>query len=821
MVSYRFVKTPEPIYVTTDEDAKYWANYFGSVGDFGYDTETTGLDPIKTRIKFASFADLDNRIALPVRLLHHFAGILEDERTLKRMSFARVDLHWSANHGIHIRGPVHDTVAADWLLDENRREHGLKATAHAHIGLRMTPFKDVFGNVGTTDAEVETLVRIHDILEAGDEDEALAMLVNLGHGDAKSGVLEGIRKLYRAKRAGYALKAYPSLVKIARECEVITKTAGKAAYVRDFLAILHGDDLELTPTEREELQSALTDHSLLVDAYDVLLARLREKVALEDRPLELLTLLVADYASLDAWASNALFKLHYYDEMAEESLSDEDDGEGTMLDLFVDQISPFTRVLWNMERRGVSIDLEAAAALEKPMRHEMGKISRKIVEIAGFDLNPDSAVQLRGILFEQDRNGDWVDMNGDPPFRMTKGGASGIKLPAVDKDTLQIYADRGDALCEKVLEYRALAKLHGTYINNMPEWVDHRGRVHTTLLQTGTVTGRLSSKDPNLQNIPARSELGKRIRFLFVPGKYGDVSPEVCLDEVKHVAPPNLPKDFPMTLIVADYEQVEMRVMAHFSEDEEMIYAIKSDKDLHCWTGHLAAQYIKQMGLVADLFDYDDLLAAKKAAKNGSTDPKVLQLVRVRDSMKAVGFGLLYGIGAVKLGRQLGLPVTESFSRKTGRTYQKCPLAEDLIAAYFEAFPKVRAFIENTKAAVHEDLFVRTYLGRKRRLPDIKSSQKVFAAMAERQSVNSRIQGTAADITNTAMLRCELDPELRALGVRMLLQVHDELMFEVPDRQDIKEKAADRIRANMENPLPMRVPIAISLGEAKSWGDAK
>jgi len=707
---YTFVDTPDPTYVETEREAKHWAEYFWSLPAVGYDTETNGLHPITTRVKFASFADRENRIALPVRLLPFFRGPLEDTEITKRMTFARVDLHWTANHGILIKGPIQDTVYLDWLYDEELRrgQHGLKETARDHLGLRMQPFKKVFGDVGTVNTEVETLCRIHDALESGDTDLAVELLVLVGQADADEGVLKLLRKLYLSKKAGYLIKPQPTLVKIARDHGLAPRTHGKAGYVNDFLSLVNcGRNPGLTPDERVALKDSITAPHLVKDAHEALIEGLRSSVKVTGDPLEALRLLVGDYASLDAWASNALVEQFFEEELDAEEMYLEDNGEPyTLWNYFEDSAVPFTKTLWNMERRGLPIDIAEVDKLDKPMRKELGRLEREIVKLAGFDLNANSTQQLRDALFDLQPDGSWQDPFGNPPTIMTGGGTSGVKMPSTKSEVLEKFAELGHDLSQAILDYRGVSKLYGTYVHNMPDWVDHRHRVHTSLKPTGTVTGRLSSSEPNLQNIPAKGDMGRRIRKLFIAGKWGDCRPEWCLDHLADVPVPDLPEDFPMVLLVADYAQLEMRIMAHFSEDENMIKAIKEGLDLHCWTGHLAAQFIREAGLADAAFDYDDLIAAKKAVDAGSTDPRDLQLVAVRSAMKAVGFGLLYGIGAVKLGRQLGLPITESVSRKNGRVYYKCPLAEKLIDAYFQAYPGVREFIESTHQEARRNLFV-------------------------------------------------------------------------------------------------------------------
>ena len=822
---YSYVRTPDPIYVETENDALDWADYFTELPRFGYDTETTGLDPIRTRVKFFGFADKDSRICCPVRLLPCFEPALVNRKSAKRLTNAKVDMHWTANHGIIIRGPLHDSLGADWLYDENRRgAHGLKETSRDHLRLRMRSFKTVFGDVGKTDHEVETLCRIHDILEARSDEDATDVLVFLGQAEGDEDVLKALRKLYLSRKGGYKALDARKLLKIGRDFEIATRTTGAKGFVVDFLRLVDEQDFFLTPKERAEWEHLLTLRRLVVEAHEVLADELRKMVRVERDPLDLLRLTVGDYASLDPWASNALFDDFYEEVLQQEVMYDVEEGEEpyTLWDYFHETMVPFTRVLWNMERRGFTINLDAAAELDRPLRKEIGRLDREITKLAGFELNPNSADQIRDALFFFDEATEtWKDPFGDVPMIWTKGGQTGIKKPSTEKKVLESYSDKGHPLAEAILEYRKLKKLHGTYVEKMPVWVDHRGRVHTTLKQTGTVTGRLSSSDPNLQNIPARGELGHKIRHLFVAGKWGDCPPDVCMDELVGVKVPKLPDDYPMTLIVADYAQLEMRIMAHFSEDEAMIAAIEAGDDLHCRTGERAQEVLRKAGLAKFDYDYAMLKAAKKRVEEGSTDPLDLALVAIRDAMKAVGFGLLYGIGAVKLGRQLGLPVTESFSHKTGRLYYKCAQAEAMIDGYFSAYPGAKQFIEDTHYWCEQDLMVQTLVGRPRRLPDIISEDKGIAAQARRQSVNSIIQGTAADITNEAMLSCELDKELRRLGVRMLLQIHDELVFEVPDHPDFYEPAMARIKELMEDPFEMRVPIQISMNRALSWGECK
>lgn len=802
MPRYTYVRTPNPVYVETAEDAEYWHNYYSGQPAVGFDTETTGLHKINARIKFFSFANEATRICCPVRLLPVFSPLLENPNIFKRFSNAKFDLHMAANHGIFIRGIPHDSITMDWLKDENRKgRHGLKDAAKDHLGLRMSPFKEVFGEVGSTEREVEMVTNFHDILEAEDSDAAADALVLVGRANGDEEVLRSLKKLSLSKKGGYSLD-YKQLLSIARKHHLAPRSTGRLSYVSDLLFMV--SDVLLAPSERAEHAQLLESKSILEEVHEHLLRNLRRKVKIDLEPLEMLRLLVSDYASLDAWGSFMLVD-HMSEKLDDEFLLEE---EGTtLLDFYWNKAAPFTRVLWNMERRGFAFDKDAAEACSTPMAKDIGRLERSVVALAGRDINLSSPKQLVELFYKKDTNGDWVDPFGQAPKFWTKGGASGEKSPSTKEEAIAEWAEKGDAIATALVEHRELSKLYGTYLIGVPKWVDHRNRIHTDLKQQGTVSGRLASGDPNLQNIPARGEWGRRIRQFFVPGLWGDCSPDWCMEELLDVPVPDLAPETPMTLIVADYSQLEMCIMAHFSGDEVMIDAISSGKDLHSVTAHLA-----------DGYDYDLLVAAKKAK---SPTREQLQLIDVRNGYKSTGFGLLYGIGPVKLGRQLGYPVTSSVSRKNGRVYEKCQQAEELIGKYFGVFPGARDFIDSTKELCRENLYVKTLVGRYRRLPDIISNDRGMSSQAERQAVNSIIQGTAADIAQEAMLRCEYDEELRALGVRMLLQIHDELVFEVPDIPEFVSAATQRITECMENPFPMRVPIKISIGTASSWGEAK
>ena len=800
-LAYQFVRTPVPIYVETDEEAEGWAERFMAQGTVGFDTETTGLHKLNARVKFFSLSDGENRICAPVRLLGHFVPILERDETVKPMTNAKFDRHMVANHGVLVRGPTPDTIVMDWLIDENRTgQHDLKSCAKDYLGLRMAPFKEVFGAAGAVEKEVQMMCRIHDTLEARDETEASDILVELRHAGGDEDVLHALQKLALSVRGGHVLTAR-QLLAIARKCDVLeTRATGKASYISDFSVLLGG--FPIPGPERARHEHLLSDRDLVEEAHVVLQRSLRSQIKLDMDPLEMLRLLVADYASLDAWAT---YELHDVlgAELAGIPLNDE--GK-SLLDYFWGTSVPFTQVLWNLERRGLGFDVAEAQALSKPMGKTIDKIEREVVSLAGRDVNLRSPTQLRDLFYSDDGHGNWVDPFGEPPARLTKGGSSGVKLPSTDEKTLQAWADRGEPLAGKILEHRELSKLKDTYLDGLPRFVDHRSRVHTDLKQTGAVTGRLSSVDPALQNIPVRGELGHRIRTLFVSGIFGDCNPAWCVPEVEHVVVIDLPEDFPMGFSVGDYDQLEVKVAAHVSGDQNMVQALRAGRDIHCQTSATITG-----------IPYEDFVAAKKA-KNPT--PEQLELVDIRGSNKSALFGIFYGIGQVKLALQLKLPIVVTKMRH-GRSRETSPEAQKVIDGVFQAYPGLKGTINDVKTECRECLYVRTLSGRYRRLPDIISSERGLAAQAERQSFNTVVQGGAADIVIAAMLACEADPDLRELGARMLLQVHDELIFERPEIPEIVEQVEARAKGLMENTTQLIVPLTVSLASGRSWGEAK
>lgn len=505
---------------------------------------------------------------------------------------------------------------------------------------------------------------------------------------------------------------------------------------------------------------------------------------------------VARYATLDAFATWKLSE--YLQAQLEDTVVNDVGVHANLFDYFMDVEAPFTKCLWRMERRGFAIDTQKLVNQRIPMEIRMKEINADIFREVGRPINIRSVKQLKEYFFGDQSKGGL----GLKPVKYTD-----TDEPSTDEESLQAMASKGVKVAQMLLEYRKLDKLVGTYLVGLVEKIEKDGRIHGSINQTGTVTGRLSSSDPNLQNIPRKGDAGKEIRKAFV------ASPGYRLG-------------------VWDYGQIEMRVMAHMSGDRAMCQAISDGLDLHCFTASkmLGYQYEEAVGakVIDDADTPQDAIKGimKKAKVNEETAFKiydkltntqglVAKLLSARDASKAIGFGIMYGKGANSLGEELGISRNE---------------AQQKINAWFNTFPAVREYINHTQMSLVQNPAhcVRTILGRYRRLMSITSTNHGIRAKAERDAINAPIQGSAADITKMAMLAIDRDPELGGdclegglLGVRMLLQVHDELLVEAPDDKDLLEECNRKIVAHMCNAIKMRVPLTAEGRFAQNWAEAK
>jgi DNA polymerase-1 len=396
---------------------------------------------------------------------------------------------------------------------------------------------------------------------------------------------------------------------------------------------------------------------------------------------------------------------------------------------------PLTGVLAGMEQTGIRIDTAELARLSVLMETGIARLTGEIHALAGREFNIASPQQLGRILFEE--------LHLPAPVRYGKG-----KTISTAVDVLEGLAEEHE-IVRKVLEFRQLTKLKGTYVDAIPALMDPAtGRVHTSFNQTGAATGRLSSSNPNLQNIPIKTELGREIRAAFIPR-----------DD--------------WTLVVADYSQIELRLLAHMSADPVLLDAFRQGEDIHTRTA-------------AEVMGVPPMLVTREA----------------RNNAKAVNFGIVYGISAFGLAANLGI------SRKEAEVY---------IKAYFERYSGVRRFIDETIAKTRETGIARTLFGRERPIPDINSRNPNARGFAERTAVNSPLQGTAADMIKVAMIR--IDRALSSFEAKLLLQVHDELVLEAPPNEI--EAVKELVKHEMESAFQLDVPLLVEVGAGANWRDAK
>ncbi len=406
------------------------------------------------------------------------------------------------------------------------------------------------------------------------------------------------------------------------------------------------------------------------------------------------------------------------------------------LDKLYEEIDlPLVPVLARMEQAGVKIDTAALSRMSSELERESAAKAKEIYEVAGMEFNVGSPKQLGDVLFNR--------MNLPKPVKYGKGRTISTAV-----DVLEELAEN-HPIARMVLDYRQLTKLKSTYVDALPALIHPAsGRLHTTFGQTGTSTGRLSSANPNLQNIPIRTELGRGIRAAFIA-------------EPGHV------------LLTADYSQIELRLLAHFSHDSLLVEAYRRGDDVHTLTA-------------SQVFGVPPLMVTPDH----------------RRQAKVVNFGIVYGLSPFGLSQNLGIEPSE---------------AKQFIAAYFEKYSGVRAFIDKTLDEARRDMKVKTLFGRVRPIPDINSKNANQRGFAERTAVNTPLQGTAADLIKIAMIRIDEALRERGLKSRMTLQVHDELVFEVPENE--VEGMQSLVREHMEKVHALAVPLQVEMGVGPNWRD--
>lgn len=410
--------------------------------------------------------------------------------------------------------------------------------------------------------------------------------------------------------------------------------------------------------------------------------------------------------------------------------------EQGLADLMAELEMPLLPVLTRMELAGIGIDADFFRAMRSKLKRELELIQEEIFKLAGGDFNLNSTTQLRQVLFEK------LSL---PILKKTKTG------PSTDASVLEELAEQGHEVPRLMMEYRELEKLRSTYVDALPQLVNRNTqRIHTSFNQTVAATGRLSSSDPNLQNIPIRTDLGRQIRkgFVAAPGR---------------------------TFLAVDYSQIELRVMAHFSGDDAFVTAFKEGIDVHKQTASVIFDVP-----IGEVTGY------------------------MRGQAKTVNFATLYGQGPFSLARQLGI------SRED---------AKEFIATYFERFSGVRDFLDAQVEMAKEQGYVETLMGRKRYVPELRSGSWNIRQFGERVAQNTPIQGTAADLMKKAMIDLQAALDAADSGAKLLLQVHDELLLEVPDGE--VDAVRDLVVSHMEGAVELHVPLEVDWGVGRDWYECK
>jgi DNA polymerase-1 len=400
---------------------------------------------------------------------------------------------------------------------------------------------------------------------------------------------------------------------------------------------------------------------------------------------------------------------------------------------------PLVPVLLAMEREGIAIDRAHLGELSRKWQHKMQRIEARIYERAGEPFNLNAPAQVGQVLFDK------LEVHRTAGITRPKRTPTGqYKTDATILEQLAPHHE----VPELLLQYRALAKLKGTYVDSLPELIDRQtGRIHTTFNQAMAATGRLSSDNPNLQNIPIRTEEGREVRKAFV-ARAAD-----------------------WVLLSADYSQIELRILAHASGEPSLIESFKKGEDIHARTAALVHGLIPTM-----------------------VTPEL------RNQAKIINYGLIYGMGPSRLAQETGM---------------RPPEAKKFIEAYFKALPRVKTWLDDTLQQARETLCVTTLFGRRRPLPDIQSSNAMQRIAAENMAVNTPIQGSAADIVKRAMLKLQAALLRTKVRARLLLQVHDELVLDVP--QDEVDVVRGLVRDAMEGAAELQVPLAVAVSTGANW----
>ena len=508
--------------------------------------------------------------------------------------------------------------------------------------------------------------------------------------------IDALTALYRELEFNTLLRKLPSPADAAPQAPAKTKQAAKPA---------DPNQLDLFATAEEQNDQMVNDQT--VNTFDTVENRLCQ------------------------YLLNPEVAFNPYKEPDWEALKADPD----LWNLYQEVELPLVPVLREMEAAGVRIDVSKLKSAEEQLTLELNQLEQRIYSFADQPFNINSPRQVGELLFDK--------MKLDTSTKKSKNGQY-----STSEEVLMALREKHE-IVGLILEYRALKKLISTYISTLPEYIADDGKIHTTYNQTVTATGRLSSSNPNLQNLPIRSERGRLIREAVIPD-------EGCL------------------FLSADYSQIELRLMAHFSKDEHMLAAFRSGQDIH------AATAARIFGLPIEQITKDQRRRAKTA-----------------------NFGIIYGISAFGLAQQLDCSRAE---------------AKQLIDDYFAAFPRVISYIESQKELARQNGYAQTLFGRKRYLPDIRSHNATVRSFAERNAVNAPIQGTAADIIKKAMVSIHRRLKEENLQAQMIMQVHDELNFNVPEAE--VERVREIVVSEMQNAVHLSIPLIAECGVGKNWLEA-
>ena len=496
-------------------------------------------------------------------------------------------------------------------------------------------------------------------------------------------------------------------------------------------------DILLQPTKSDllltsyVLNSVAVKHSLpdITNYYlDITAVKLEDLIGKGRNKLALHEVAIDDYANYAAEKADLVLRLCTY-------LEQQLDAEGRLAGVYKYYELPLVEVLQSIERSGVRIDKKVLEKQSKELAKKLNELEKAVYDIAGEQFNLSSPKQLQGILYQKLKL---------PILKKTPTGQ-----PSTAEPVLHELAEEYE-LPQLVLEHRSLNKLKSTYTDKLPLEVNEKtGRIHSTFQQAVTATGRLSSTDPNLQNIPIRTSEGRRVRQAFV-------------------------SDSGYKLLAADYSQVELRIMAHLSRDRGLLSAFSSDEDIHRATA-------------SDVFNI----------------PLEEVNLQQRRSAKAINFGLIYGMSAFGLAKQLNVSLSD---------------AQHYVDRYFQKYPGVKTYMEETQSLADEKGYVETIFGRRLYLPDIRAGNAIVRKAAQRAAINAPMQGSAADIIKRAMIDIDHWLALDELDARMLLQVHDELVFEVSE--DDLDLLAEGVKFRMITAASLDVPLVVDIGVGDNWDQA-